>query len=396
MFESIQTAPPDPILGLTEAFKQDSNPDKINLSVGVYQDGNGKTPILATVKEAERRLLTEENSKSYMPIPGDPTYGRLVRELVFGKDHPILSGGRGATAHCPGGTGGLRVAGDYLHKLHPDAAIWLSDPTWANHPAVFTAAGVEVKTYAYRDPATNGLDFGAMLDSLGRIPAGDVALLHASCHNPTGIDPSVEQWSQIGEVLAERGVLPLVDFAYQGFADGIDQDAAGLRALCEKVDQLLVCSSFSKNFSLYRERTGALTLVGATAEQVGKVMSQVKVVIRANYSNPPAHGAAIVAVVLQDEALRADWEVEVAEMRDRINGMRRLFVDRLAAKGVERDFSSIIEQRGMFSFSGLDKDQVAALREKYAIYIVGSGRINVAGMTEANIERLCDAVASVL
>ncbi len=396
MFETITTAPPDPILGLTEAFNQDPNPDKINLAVGVYKDGNGRTPVLSTVKEAERRLLQSETSKAYLPMPGDPVYGSLVQKLVFGESHPIVTSGRAATAHSPGGTGALRVAGDYLHKLHPASSIWLSDPTWENHVTVFGAAGVPVKRYAYRDAATNGLNFNAMLESLGQIPAGDVALLHASCHNPTGIDPTVAQWSQIGDVLRRRSVLPLVDFAYQGLADGIDEDASGLRALCEKVDQLFVCSSFSKNFGLYRERTGALTIVGTTAAQVQTVMSQVKLVIRANYSNPPSHGGAIVMIVLQDPELRAKWEIEVADIRNRINGMRHLFVDTLKAKGVARDFSFIIQQRGMFSFSGLTKEQVAKLREKYAIYIVGSGRINVAGMTEANMGRLCDAIASVL
>jgi aspartate/tyrosine/aromatic aminotransferase len=396
MFETVKTAPADPILGLTEAFNQDPNPDKINLSVGVYKDGSGKTPVLATVKEAERRLLEGETTKSYLPMPGDPTYGALVQKLMFGEGHAIVAEGRGATAHCPGGTGALRVAGDYLHKLHPGSAIWLSDPTWANHPTIFAAAGLEVKTYAYRDPVTNGLDFNAMLESLGQIPAGDVVLLHGCCHNPTGIDPTAEQWSQIGELLRSRGVLPLVDFAYQGLADGIEVDAAGLRALVEHVDQLLIESSFSKNFGLYRERTGALTIIGSTAEQAKTVMSQLKLVIRANYSNPPAHGGGIVMTVLQDPELRAKWELEVAEIRDRINGMRHLFVDTLKAKGVSRDFSAIIEQRGMFSFSGLTKEQVEELREKHAIYIVGSGRINVAGMTEANMGRLCDAIASVL
>jgi aspartate/tyrosine/aromatic aminotransferase len=396
MFETVKTAPPDPILGLTEAFSQDPNPDKINLSVGVYKDGSGKTPVLDTVKEAERRLLASETTKSYLPMPGDPTYGSLVQKLMLGEENSIVTDGRGATAHCPGGTGALRVAGDYIHKLHPGSALWLSDPTWANHPTVFSAAGLEVKTYAYRDPATNGLDFNAMIESLGQIPAGDVALLHGCCHNPTGIDPTVEQWSQIGQVLNKNGVLTLVDFAYQGLANGIEEDAQGLRALCEHVDQMLVSSSFSKNFGLYRERTGALTIIGSTADQAKTVMSQLKLVIRANYSNPPSHGGGIVMTVLQDPELRAKWEIEVTEMRDRINGMRRLFVDTLKAKGVARDFSSIIEQRGMFSFSGLTKEQVGELREKHAIYIVGSGRINVAGMTEANMDRLCDAVASVL
>jgi len=396
MFETIKTAPADPILGLTEAFNQDPNPSKVNLAVGVYKDGSGRTPVLNTVKEAERRLLQSETTKAYLPMPGDPTYGSLVQKLLFGDNHIIVTSGRGATAHCPGGTGALRVAGDYLHKLHPASAIWLSDPTWENHATVFGAAGLQVKRYSYRDAATNGLNFTAMLESLEQIPAGDVALLHACCHNPTGIDPTVEQWSQIGDVLCRRGVLPLVDFAYQGLAEGLEEDAAGLRALCKKVDELFVSSSFSKNFGLYRERTGALTIIGTTAAQTQTVMSQMKLVIRANYSNPPSHGGAIVMTVLQDPKLRAKWVTEVAEIRDRINGMRRLFVDTLKAKGVARDFSFIIKQRGMFSFSGLTKEQVDKLREKYAIYIVGSGRINVAGMTEANMGRLCEAIASVL
>jgi len=396
MFEKIATAPPDPILGLTEAFKQDTNPDKINLSVGVYQDGNGQTPVLETVKEAERRILQSEKSKSYMPISGDPTYGSMVQKLVLGETHPMVTSGRALTAHCPGGTGALRVAGDYLHKLHPNATIWLSDPTWANHPSIFTHAGMPIKAYAYRDAATNGLNFEAMLASLKQIPAGDVVLLHGGCHNPTGIDPTPAQWRQVGEVLTERGILAFVDFAYQGFADGLEEDPAGVRALCEKVDEVLISSSFSKNFALYRERTGALTMIARTREQAASVMSQVKVVIRANYSNPPAHGGLIVTTVLQDPELRSKWVVEVNTMRDRINGMRRLFVDTLKAKGVKRDFSFITQQRGMFSFSGLNKEQVEALRSKYAIYIVGSGRINVAGMTEANMDRLCEAVKSVL
>lgn len=396
MFETIATAPPDPILGLTEAFKQDPNSDKINLSVGVYQDATGQTPVLETVKEAERRLLQSEKTKSYMPISGDPVYGGLVQKLVLGENHPAVGSGRAVTVHCPGGTGALRVAGDYLHKLHPGASIWLSDPTWANHPQIFTHAGLQVKTYAYRDAATNGLNFDAMMESLRRIPPGDVVLLHGGCHNPTGIDPTLSQWRQIGEVLAERGILPFVDFAYQGFADGIEEDAAGVRALCGKVEEVLISSSFSKNFALYRERTGALTIVARTPEHAANVLSQVKVVIRANYSNPPAHGGLIVTTVLQDPDLRAKWIAEVNAMRDRINGMRRLFVETLKAKGVKRDFSFITQQRGMFSFSGLTKAQVEELRAKYAIYIVGSGRINVAGMTEANMDRLCEAVKAVL
>jgi aspartate/tyrosine/aromatic aminotransferase len=396
MFENVQTAPPDPILGLTEAFKTGPNPDKINLSVGVYQDGDGKTPIFDVVKAAEKTRLESEASKAYMPMTGDPVYGRLVQELMLGEGHAIIEGSRAVTAHCPGGTGALRVAGDYLHKLHGDAALWLSDPTWANHKGIFTAAGLECRTYAYRDPKTNGLDFNAMIGSLKQIPAGDVVLLHGCCHNPTGIDPTPAEWAQIGDVLKERKVTPLLDFAYQGLANGLQEDCVGIQTLCEKLDELIICSSFSKNFGLYRERTGALTLITADADTNARVASQLKLVIRTNYSNPPAHGAVIVVNVLQDAELKAKWEQEVAGMRDRINGMRQLFVDTLKSKGVTQDFSSIPKQRGMFSFSGLTKEQVIELKEKYSIYIVNSGRINVAGMNPKNIDRLCEAIKSVL
>lgn len=396
MFENVQIAPPDPILGLTELFKADPNPDKINLSVGVYQDSQGKTPVLETVKEAEKRILAQENSKGYLPMTGEPTYCAQVQELLFGEGHEIIADKRAATAQCPGGTGALRVVGDYVHTVHPGAKIWLSNPTWANHNTIFAAAGLECEKYDYRDPATNGLDFDAMCASIKTIPKGDVILLHGCCHNPTGIDPTPEQWAQLGDLLAAQGVLPLVDFAYQGLADGIEEDRAGLLELCKKVKQMLICSSFSKNFGLYRERTGALTLVADNTEQAATVMSQVKLRIRYNYSNPPSHGGQIVATVLGDKALKAQWIEEVAEIRTRINEMRHLFVKTLKEKGVDQDFSTIIEQRGMFSFSGLTKDQVEQLREKYSIYIVGSGRINVAGMTPSNMDRLCEAIKSVL
>ncbi len=396
MFENIQLAPPDPILGLTEIFKADPNPEKINLSVGVYQDASGKTPVLATVKEAEKRILEQEDSKGYLPMTGAPAYCAQVQELLFGEGHEIISSKRAATAQCPGGTGALRVVGDYLHLLHPGSSIWLSDPTWANHNTIFGAAGLKCEKYAYRDPETNGLDFDAMYESIKKIPKGDTILLHGCCHNPTGIDPTPEQWSKIGDLLAEQGVLPLVDFAYQGLANGIEDDRAGLLELTKKVKQMFVCSSFSKNFGLYRERTGALTVVADDKKQADTVMSQVKLRIRYNYSNPPSHGGQIVAVVLSDEELKSKWIEEVADIRVRINEMRHLFVKTLKDKGVTQDFSSIIEQRGMFSFSGLTKDQVNRLREEYSIYIVGSGRINVAGMTPSNMDRLCEAIKSVL
>ncbi len=396
MFDALKMAPPDPILGLTEAFNADTNPDKINLSVGVYQNKDGVTPILATVKEAEKRLLKAETSKAYMPITGSPQYDQLVQQMLFGDDHSIITASRAVTAHTPGGTGALRVTGDYLKKLFPNATLWLSDPTWGNHPAVFKAAGLPTKTYPYFDAERNSLDFDNMIDAISKIPAGDVVLLHGCCHNPTGVDPSPQQWSEIADVLSRNGVLPLVDFAYQGFANSIELDACGLRTLADKLDELIICSSFSKNFGLYRERVGALTIVAADNDTAKIVASQLKVCIRTNYSNPPAHGGAIVAAILSDPELRAGWEAEVKQMRLRINDMRQLLATTLAGKGANRDFSFITQQYGMFSFTGLTKEQVATLRDKFSIYIVGSGRVNVAGITPGNIDPLCQAIVSVL
>jgi len=396
MFETLETAPPDPILGLTAAFKEDPNPDKINLGAGVYKDAQGNTPIFASVKKAEERILAGETSKSYLPIDGSPEYARAVQELLFGPDHEILASGRAVTVQAPGGTGGLRVAGDFIHQHFPGARIWLSDPTWANHPKVFQAAGLEIKTYPYFDAATNSLDCDRMLAGLKQIPTGDVLLLHGCCHNPSGIDPAPEQWEQIADAVAGRDILPLVDFAYQGLGAGLREDAQSLLTLGRAGVELFVASSFSKNFGLYSERIGALTAVAADAEAAEKALSQLKIAIRTNFSNPPGHGSAIVTQVLSDPELRRQWEEEVAQMRDRINGMRQLFVDTLKAKGVERDFSFITRQRGMFSFSGLTPEQVEALRQQHSIYIVNSGRINVAGMTEGNMDILGAAIASVL
>ncbi len=395
MFETVAVAPPDPILGITEAFNADPNPAKINLSVGVYQDENGKTTILPSVKAAEQLLIKTETSKGYKPISGAPEYGAAVQQLLFGAGHEAITSRRATTAHTPGGTGALRVAADYLRALHGARTVWMSDPTWANHGNIFQSAGLNVKNYPYFDPATNSLAFDRMIATLREIPAGDILLLHGCCHNPTGVDPTLDQWKQIGQVIAERKILPLIDFAYQGFARGLREDAEGLLALTQAGSELLICSSFSKNFGLYNERTGALTVVAADAAAAQAVMSQVKVVIRSNYSNPPAHGGAIVSTILNDSALRAQWEDEVAMMRHRIKGMRQAFVDALKKRGVKADLSFIIRQYGMFSFSGLSKDQVQKLKEKFGIYIVGSGRINVAGMTPGNMDRLCDAIASV-
>lgn len=396
MFEQFSPAPPDAILGLTEAFKKDPNPKKVNLGVGVYKDAGGRTPILASVKEAEARILQNEATKSYLSIDGSPEYADAVQTLLFGADHPIVTAKRAVTAQSPGGTGALRVAADFVARMFPDATVWISDPTWPNHPSIFQAAGLAVKTYPYFDADTNGVNFAAMLNAIKAIPSGDVLLLHGCCHNPTGADLSNSQWEEIAAVVAEQKLLPLLDFAYQGFGDGLTEDAVGVGTVCAQVPEVLIASSFSKNFGLYNERIGALTLVAGDADAAETALGHMKLAIRANYSNPPAHGAAIVTTVLGDPQLRAQWENEVTEMRDRINNMRHLFVETLNEKGVEQDFSFIARQRGMFSYSGLTPEHVKALREKHGVYIVGSGRINVAGMTEANMDYLCSAIADVL
>ncbi len=308
----------------------------------------------------------------------------------------MVTSGRSATSHTPGGTGALRVAADFVHQQFPKATVWLTDPTWPNHPQIFAAAGVPTKPFPYFDAPENSLNWDAALAAIETMPAGDVILLHACCHNPTGIDPTPAQWTKLADAVHGRGLLPLLDFAYQGFADGIEQDALGLRAFCRPKAELLVCSSFSKNFGLYNERVGALTVVATDRATADIAQSQIKVCIRANYSNPPAHGEELVTTVLGDPELTRLWEQEVGQMRDRINGMRELLVKTLKAKGVPGDYSFITRQRGMFSYSGLKKDQVDALREKHAIYIVGSGRINVAGITPDNCDRLCAAIAAVL
>jgi len=396
MFKTLEMAPPDPIFHLNEAFAQDPNPNKINLSVGVYKDAEGNTPILDSVRSAEERLLNTETTKSYVGIPGSREYAEAVQALLFGSEHEVIASKRAMTAHTPGGTGALRVAGDLLKRICPQARVWVSQPTWANHGNVFRAAGLAVGTYPYYDAATHGLTLDRMLAALHDIPEGDVVLLHGCCHNPTGIDPTPDQWVQIADALAERALVPLVDFAYQGLAEGIREDAAGILALCRPGRELLIANSFSKNFGLYNERVGALTVVTSSQEAAEATFSHMKGCIRANYSNPPAHGAAIVTTVLNDPQLCAQWEAEVEVMRNRINHMRHMFAETLAAKGLQRDFAFIKQQRGMFSFSGLSPEQVNLLRKEHSIYMLGSGRINVAGMTKDRMDALCQAIAGVL
>lgn len=396
MFQHVATAPPDSILGLNEAFRNDPNPAKINLSVGIFKDAQGGTPVLKCVKEAEKRLLDQEKSKNYLPIDGRAGYTKAVRELMLGADHEVVQSNRATTVQTPGGTGALRVAGDFLAANFPGRAIWISQPTWPNHPSIFEAAGLELKSYPYFNKSTNGLNFDGMLEALQTAATNDIVLLHGCCHNPTGIDPTPEQWKQIADLVQHRELLPLLDFAYQGFGDGLSEDAAGLKELARPGQELLVCSSFSKNFGLYNERVGALTAIAASEAEATAVLSQLKKAIRSNYSNPPTHGAAVVETVLTDAQLAKQWEGELAEMRNRINGMRKLLVDKMAAVGVDHDFSFIQHQKGMFSFSGLNQMQVDQLRNEFSIYIVGSGRINVAGISEDNVDRLCEGIKKVL
>lgn len=396
MFEHIQAAPADPILGLNDAFRNDPNPKKINLGVGVYKDENGATPILKSVKQAEERLLSQETSKSYLSIEGAQVYRDAVQTLLFGKDSLLISKQLAQTAHTPGGTGALRVAAEFIRKHLPDATIWVSNPTWANHQAIFQSVNLEVGSYAYYDADSKSLDFESMLASLSQVPAGDVVLFHGCCHNPTGIDPTPEQWYQLAKLCSKQGFLPLFDFAYQGFGSGIEEDAQGLRTFLNYVPEMLIANSFSKNFGLYNERVGALTIVSDNADQAAATFTQVQRCIRTNYSNPPSHGAAVVAEILNSKELRSLWEMELKSMRARIQEMRTLFVSTLRSKGVEQDFSFISKQNGMFSFSGLTPEQVARLRKEFGIYIVGSGRINVAGMTHDNMGPLCEAITAVL
>ncbi|MEF1255943.1 amino acid aminotransferase [Vibrio sp. M260112] len=396
MFEKVVAAPADPILGLTEEFKKDPRAEKINLGVGIYKTEQGETPVLATVKKAEKALVETEKTKSYLTIEGTAEYALAVQKLLFGADSAIVANKLAKTAQAPGGTGALRVAGEFIKRQLGGAKIWISNPTWANHNGVFTAAGLETAQYTYYSAETKDKDFAAMLADLEKAAEGDVVLLHGCCHNPTGIDPTEAEWEELAKLVADKKLLPLFDFAYQGFAKGVEEDAQGLRIFAQYNQEILVASSFSKNFGLYNERVGAFTIVAASEEVATTAFSQVKAIIRSIYSNPPAHGSAVVTHILNNPELRAEWEQEVKEMRDRIQQMRELFVATLKEQGVDADFSFIERQNGMFSFSGLSKEQVDRLKDEFAIYIVGSGRISVAGMTRSNMLPLCKGIAAVL
>jgi aromatic-amino-acid transaminase len=395
-FSDVPLAPADPILGLTEAFLADSNPKKVNLGVGVYQNGQGKVPVLAAVREAERRWYEKEDSKTYLPIDGVPAYVAAVQKLLFGKDSPLLASGRVVTAQAMGGTGALKLGADFLRRFVPGASVYLSAPSWENHRALFEAAGFTVNDYAYYDPKTHGLDFDGMRAAIAKMPPKSVLLLHACCHNPTGVDLNAAQWQEVVRLVKERDLVPFLDFAYQGFGEGLEPDAIAVRMFAEAEVPCLVSSSFSKSFSLYRERVGAISFLTGSADESKRVLSQLKRVIRTNYSNPSSHGAQVVALILSDDGLRKTWETELSEMRDRILSMRRAFVGLLSTKGVARDFSFIERQKGMFSYSGLALEQVRRLRSEFGLYIVDSGRVCVAALNDKNIEYVTDSIAKVL
>lgn len=396
MFENIHAAPADPILGLGEAFKADNRSNKINLGIGVYKDAKGNTPIMKAVKAAEQRLLDVETSKNYLAIDGVADFNARTQVLLFGESSPIIKNQRAKTVQSLGGTGALRIAAEFIKRQTKAQNVWISTPTWPNHNAIFNAVGITIREYRYYDAERKALDWDNLIADLSNAGEGDVVLLHGCCHNPTGIDPTPEQWQQLAEMSAKNGWLPLFDFAYQGFANGLEEDAFGLRTFAANHKELLVASSYSKNFGLYNERVGAFTLVAENEEIASIALTQVKSIIRTLYSNPASHGASTVALVLADPALREEWTNELTEMRDRIKAMRHQFVELLKEYGAKQDFSFIEEQNGMFSFSGLTPEQVDRLKEEFAIYAVRSGRINVAGITEENIRALCESIVKVL
>ncbi len=396
LLAGVAMAPRDPILGVTETFNADTNPRKVNLGVGVYYDDNGKVPVLECVRRAEQKLAESPLPRNYLPIDGLPAYDRGVQELLFGADSAALREQRIVTVQTLGGTGGLKVGADLLRRLNGAAQIWISDPSWENHQALFDYAGFKVQVYPYYDAATHGVRFDAMIGALRKLPAGAIAVLHACCHNPTGVDLAPEQWQQVIEVVNSRGLVPFLDIAYQGFAEGLAADAAPVRQFAAACPVVFVSSSFSKSLSLYGERVGALSVVAGTADEAARVLSQLKRVIRTNYSNPPTHGGQAVVTVLTTPELRALWDRELGEMRERIKTMRRQLVEKIRAHRADFDFSFIVRQRGLFSYSGLTRDQVRRLREEYSLHAIESGRICVPALNSRNVDYVAKAIASVL
>jgi aromatic-amino-acid transaminase len=395
LFSAIDMAPRDPILGITEAFNADQNPAKINLGVGVYYDDNGKVPLLACVQKAEEILIAAPAPRTYLPIEGLAAYDKAVQELVFGADSAVIQEKRAITVQAIGGTGALKIGADFLKRFAPDAQVYISDPSWENHRALFESAGFTVNNYSYYDPSTHGVNFAGMIADIKAMPAGSIVLLHACCHNPTGADLTSAQWDEVIAAVTKGGLVPFLDMAYQGFGAGIAEDGAVVRRFADAGGPLLVSNSFSKSFSLYGERVGALSVVAASGEEAARLMSQVKRVVRTNYSNPPVHGGKVVATVLTTPELRQLWEDELAGMRVRIKEMREAFVAKLKAKAPAHDFDFVRDQVGMFSYSGLTKAQVEQLRAQ-SIYAVDTGRICVAALNSRNIDIVIDAIAKVL
>lgn len=396
MFETLPKLPNDPILGLSIAFAEDTNPDKVDLGVGVYRNASGQTPIVEAVRRAEALRAERETSKAYVQPAGYPGANTAVNELVYGPEHPVLAAGRVATLQTPGGCGALRLAGELIQRARPGARVWVSTPTWANHVPLLGSAGIELKEYPYYDFERHQLDFDGMMAALEQVPSGDLVLLHASCHNPCGADLSPEQWRRVTDLALERGFVPFIDMAYQGFGEGLDEDAYGPRLMAETLPELLVAVSFSKNFGLYRERAGALTVLGADAGQAQATMSQMLSVARGLYSMPPAHGSAIVDIIWHSPELRQSWEQELAGMRERIQTLRLALVESLSAAVPGRDFGFIARERGMFSFLGLSEAQVGRLKSEFSIYMTDNSRINVAGLNRDKLDYVSDAIAQVL
>ncbi|MEZ2739495.1 amino acid aminotransferase [Comamonas jiangduensis] len=396
LFTAVEMAPRDPILGLNEQFAADTNPSKVNLGVGVYFDDNGKLPLLQCVQAAEKAMMDKPTPRGYLPIDGIAAYDNGVKALVFGADSDVVTSGRVSTVQAIGGTGGLKIGADFLKKISPNAKVLISNPSWENHKAIFTNAGFEVGTYAYYDAATRSVDFAGMLADLNAAAPGTIVVLHACCHNPTGYDINAAQWDQVIEVVKAKGLVAFLDMAYQGFGHGIAEDGAVIGKFVAAGLNIFVSTSFSKSFSLYGERVGALSVVANDKEEAARVLSQLKIVIRTNYSNPPTHGGAVVAAVLNNPELRALWEKELGEMRVRIKEMRQKLVDGLKAAGVQQDMSFITTQIGMFSYSGLSKEQMVRLRSEFGVYGTDTGRMCVAALNSKNIEHVCKAIAAVM
>jgi aspartate aminotransferase len=396
MFESLKPVAIDPILGLMIAFKTDTRPVKIDLGVGVYQDDHGRTPVMEAVKIAEARLMELETTKSYQGMAGDPDYNQRMLGLLFGEQHSIMSSGRVKSIQTPGGSGALRVGAEVIRRARPESKLWIGVPTWPNHIPLLGSAGFEIKEYPYYDMGSRQINSQAMMDALRHVPAGDMVLLHGCCHNPTGADLSNDQWDEIADLALERGFIPFIDTAYQGLSDGLDEDGYGMRMMAERLPELVIASSCSKNFGLYRERTGSITFIAKTPDQADIVVSQAMSTARSIYSMPPAHGALLVSMVLGDDQLRAQWQAELETVRLRIKSMRTLLCDSLQDNEAGMDFSHIKEQKGMFSFLGITSVQLQRLREEFGVYIVSSTRVNLAGVNSNNIEYLSQSILTVL